>query len=220
MPISDLNEMAGYRDNFVVQGFMPLNDEGTQRFLEKFGTLDAIIENYKIEEHDEETTSDIEKENAITAHVEAELLLLKTGRLLGYDTYTPANDRSKEAFGEKMQDYCTLDAIPTRFLGDNVKIISQIDVIWFQDDIPKYAFEVEHSTKFNSGFTRLLQLHPMGTRLTIISSSKNYPLFEKYIDSAAFYKHKKNFFFKTYKQLEMFFKSVSEFEKIREAFLG
>ena len=197
MPISDLNEVAGYRDNFVVQGFMPLNEEGVKGLLNKFGTLDAIVENYKIEEHDEEEMSDIEdSKSSITAHSEAELLLLKTGKLLGYDTYTPANDRSKEAFGEKLSDYCTLE------------------------NIPKYAFEVEHSTKFNSGFTRLLQLHPMGTRLTIISSSKNYPLFEKYVDSAAFYRNKKNFFFKTYKQLEMFFKSVSEFEKIRETFLG
>ena len=38
--------------------------------------------------------------------------------------------------------------------------------------------------------------------------------------TAAFYQHKKRFFFKTYKQLEMFFKSVSEFGKIRETFLG
>lgn len=221
MPISDLNEMAEYKDNFVIQGFMPLNDKGTKRFINKFGTLEAIVEHYKIEKHKEEDVSDLEEEkNEITAHAEAQLYLLKTGCLLGYDTYAPSNDRSRNAFGEKLKDYCTLKKVPTRFLGDNVSIISQIDVIWFKDDIPKYAFEVEHTTKFNSGFTRLLQLHPMGTRLTIVSSSKNYPLFEKYVDSAAFYRNKKNFFFKTYKQLEMFFKSVSEFEKIRETFLG
>lgn len=219
LPISDITEMAGYRENFIVQGFMPLNERGTKRMLDKFGSLGAIVDNYRVKTQDEEI-SDIEEGNEITAHSEAQLYLLKTGRLLGYDTYAPANDRSKEAFGETLRDYCSLENVPGRFLGEIIPIVSQIDVIWFQDDIPRFAFEVEHTTKFNSGFTRLLQLHPWDTRLTIISKSKNYPLFEKFVDSAAFYKHKKRFFFKTYKQLEMFFKSVSEFEKIRETFLG
>lgn len=220
LPISDLIKAAKYKSNFIVQGFMPLNYQGTSDFLKKHGSFEALVKHYKVEDRSGDETSDLEKSNAITAHAEAELLLLKIGKMLGYDTFTPTNDRSKTAFGERLAEYCTLEKIPSRFLGDNIKIVSQIDVIWFKDDIPKYAFEVEHSTKLNSGFTRLVQLHPLDTRLTIISRNKNHSLFKKYLDSAAFYKHKRSFFFKNYKQLEMFFKSVSEFDKIRQTFLG
>ena len=31
----------------------------------------------------------------------------------------------------------------------------QIDVIWFREGVPVCVFEVEHTTKFGSGFPRL-----------------------------------------------------------------
>lgn len=219
LPVSDITDAADYSRNFIVQGFMPLNNAGVNNLKKKYGNLDAFIKNYKADGIDE-NESDLESASSITAHSEAELLLLKSGQLLGYDTYTPSLDRTKEAYGEKLADYCSLDSVPSRFLGDSDKIAGQIDVIWFEEDIPKHAFEVEHTTKFNSGFTRLVQLQPLQTRLNIVSSNKNYPLFEKFINSAAFYRYKDDFFFRNYKQVESFFKSVSEFEKIRQVFMA
>ena len=105
------------------------------------------------------------------------MLLLKIGEMLGFDTYSP--DRSKEAYGEKLGEHCSLKQMPKRFLGELLPIISQIDVLWLKDDVPKFAFEVEHTTKFGAGFQRLYQLNPLATRLFIVSGQKNYPLFEK-----------------------------------------
>ena len=34
-----------------------------------------------------------------------------------------------------------MEKVPTRFLGELVPIIREIDVIWFRDDVPKFAFE-------------------------------------------------------------------------------
>jgi hypothetical protein len=76
-------------------------------------------------------------------------------------------------------------------LGELASTIKEIDVIWFKDDVPKYAFEVEHTTKFGSGFHRLFQLNPLSARRYIISSQKNYPLFAKYIENNPYYRHKK-----------------------------
>ena len=146
------------------------------------------------------------------------MLLLKIGRMLGYDTYSP--DRSKKAYGENLADYCTLDKVPKRFLGALVPIIKEIDVIWFKDDVPTFAFEVEHTTKFGAGFQRLFQLNPLSVKLFIISSQKNYPLFAKFIETDPFYRYKESFHFRNYHQLEEYFRSVSEFEAVNKTFLA
>jgi hypothetical protein len=216
IPISDIAEVAGYGGNFVVQGFMPLKDEAVSRILQKYGNVGKFLDHYSQER--EEDHSDLEEQTGVTAHPEATLLLLKIGRLLGYDTYSP--DRSQEAYGEKLGDYCTLKHVPTRFLGELVPIIREIDVIWFKDDVPKLAFEVEHTTRFGAGFQRLFQLNPLAVKLFIVSSQKDYPLFEKFIETDPYYRHRSAFHFRNYKQLEEFFRAVSEFEAINKTFLA
>ena len=216
IPISDIADYAGYSRNFVVQGFMPLREKAVQRILERFESVDKFLDYYS--EDLEEKSSDLEEQTEITAHAEAAMLLLKIGRMLGYDTYSP--DRSKQAYDEKLGEYCTLDKVPTRFLGELVPIISQIDVIWFTDDVPKFAFEVEHTTKFGAGFQRLFQLNPLSVKLFILSSQKNYSLFAKFIETDPYYRYKESFHFRNYRQLEEYFRAVSEFEAVNKTFLA
>ncbi len=218
IPISELADLAGYSRNFIVQGFMPLNDEGVQNVLNKFGSADAFLSHYNVSDDKPVIESDLEEKNEITAHSEAEMLLLKIGRMLGYDTFSP--NKSNEAFGEKLQDYISLKELPTRFMGGDIeRLVSQIDVLWFKDEVPKYAFEVEHSTKIITGLQRLCQLRPLSTKLFIIASGKDFYLFEKYINTDPYYKYKTDFRFREYKQLENFFKAVSEFSAINNTFL-
>jgi hypothetical protein len=219
MPMSDIQQFGKYELSFDrIQGFMPLNEEGNKAILDKFGSADAFLSHYSVTEDKPLIKSDLEEKNEITAHAEAEMLLLKIGRLLGYDTFSP--NKSNEAYGEKLQDYISLKELPTRFLGgDIVRLVSQVDVMWFKDEVPKYAFEVEHSTKISSGLQRLYQLVPLSTKLFIIASGKDYYLYEKYINNDPYYKYKSDFSFREYKQLENFFKAVSEFSAINETFL-
>ncbi|MFC1686605.1 hypothetical protein ACFLZS_01595 [Patescibacteria group bacterium] len=217
IPISDVIEFGGYSHNFVVQGFMPLNEDGIKKILDKFGTIDKFLQYYSVSEKEEK--SDLESVSEVRAHSEAELLLLKVGKMSGYDTYSP--DKSKEAFGEKLSDYITLDTIPKRFLGEElISLVQKIDVIWFKDEIPRFAFEVEHSTKFGNGFQRLSQLQPLPTKLFILSSGKNYYLFDKFVNSEPYYKYKEKFHFRDYKQLESYFNAVSKLSTINETFLN
>lgn len=216
IPVSEMADFAGYSRNFVVQGFIPLSAEGNKKILEKFGSVDKFLANYSSKEGI--IKSDLETENEITAHSDAQLLLLKIGRMLGYDTYSP--NKSNEAFGETLQDYISLKELPTRFIGENIaRLVKQIDVLWFKDEVPQYAFEVEYSTKVEGGLQRLCQLKPLSTKLFIIAASKDYFLYEKYINTEPYYKYKNDFRFREYKQLENFFKAVSEFSAINETFL-
>lgn len=218
IPISELADLADYSRNFIVQGFMPLNEKGVKAVMDKFGGIDAFLKHYSVKEETSHQVSDLEEQNTITAHAEAQMLLLKIGRMLGYNTYCP--DKNSEAFGEKLKDYISLEELPTRFLGkDIVKLVSQIDVLWFKDEVPKFAFEVEHSTKILSGLQRLCQLVPLSVKSFIIASGKDFYLFDKYINTDPYYKYKKEFRFREYKQLENFFKAVSEFSAINDTFL-
>ena len=218
IPVSVINEAAGYKPNHVVQGFMPLNEQGVNGIVSKYGTVDNFLSKHLEVDTQDRDIVDLEDANEVTAHAEAQMLLLKIGQMLGYDTYSP--DKSAEAYGEQLKDYISVDKVPTRFIGELENIISQIDVIWFKEDFPKYAFEVEHTTKFNNGFSRLFQLSPLETKLIIVSSEKNRRLYDKFIDSAPYYTKKDKYSFRTYKQLEKYFKSVSEFSTISTTFLS
>jgi hypothetical protein len=104
-------------------------------------------------------------------------------------------------------------------LGELVPIIRQIDVIWFKADVPKFAFEIEHTTKFGAGFQRLFQLNPLSVKLFIVGAEKNRNLFEKFIEADPYYQHKQSFYFRNYRQLEEYFRAVSEFDEINKTFL-
>jgi len=215
IPIADIADFAGYSRNFVVQGFMPLREEGVAAILKAFGSLDSFLRHYSGERR--ELDPDLESVPAVTAHSEAAMLLLKIGRLLGYDTYSP--DAGRKAFGELLRSYCTLDQVPKRFLGDLTNVIQEIDVLWFQDDVPRYAFEVEHTTKVGSGLQRLYQLNPLGTKLFVVASEKTRRLFDKFIETDPYFRCRDAFHFRNYRQLEGFFRAVSEFDAVNRAFL-
>lgn len=216
IPLSHIvNYSGGYSKNFIVQGFMPYSDEGTKNILSKYNSFEKFLSKYA---RGDMKTSDLEEKDSIKAHAEAELLLLKIGKMLGYETYSP--DKSYKAYGEELANSITLKNIPTRFIGSTLApIISEIDVIWFKDEVPKFAFEVEHSTKLGSGFQRLCQLIPLSTKLFIMSPTKNSYLFEKYINTDPYYKYRDAFRFRDYTQLESFFKSVSELTTLNNTFL-
>lgn len=196
---------------------MPLNETGVTNILKKYGSLNEFVKSHL--SYGAVAESELEESTEIVAHAQAELLLLKIGRMLGYDTYSP--DKNAEAYGEPLSKYITLTDIPTRFLGGEIyKIVKEIDVLWFKEEVAFAAFEVEHSTKVASGLQRLCQLTPLNVKLFIIASSKDQYRFDKYINTDPYYKNKKAYRFRNYKQLENFFKEVDGFSAIKDTFLG
>lgn len=223
LPISDIRLFGGYDKKFDrIQGFMPLNDTGTKRIMAEYQSLDAFVNQYRTENKSNEK-SDLVNKNEKTAHAEIQMLLLRTGLMLGYDTYCP--NKSNIVDGDELRKYITLDKLPTRYFGDEnvIKLVSQIDVIWFKDEKPINAFEVENTTKVGSGLQRLFPLNEYGSILFVIApgvDEKDKLLFNKFMNNDPYFKQKKSFRFKTYKQVEMLFNSVSENTAIKNAFLG
>lgn len=46
IPLADIKNFADYKGQFVVQGFMPLDEQGTLKILDKFGTIENFLEHY------------------------------------------------------------------------------------------------------------------------------------------------------------------------------
>lgn len=178
VPISEITDLSKSYNFSMVQGFMPINDEAKENLIKKYGTIDSFIANFKITDLTEQKT-ELEEKSKKIAHREAQMLLLKMGVFLGYDTHCP--DKSYEAYGEKLGDYVTLNELPTMYIGAELKpLVKQIDVIWFTQNVPEYAFEVEETTGVVSGLNRLNQLAPIAKKLFVIAPAKEYPIFDKF----------------------------------------
>ena len=218
MPISFLQSAAKYLKSFDrVQGFMPLNETGTKVFNKKFESYEALLGFFPENDIVGLQSSDLEEVGTGLAHRQAQLMLLKIGKILGYDTFTP--DRNSEYEGEVLSNFCNIDVLSKRFIGEPIfKIVSRIDVIWLRNDMPKYCFEVENSTGVWKGLSRLCQLSPICNNLFIIGPLKYEKKFFELIKTDPFYKSRNNFYFKRYVELENFFKRVTEFNEIKNSF--
>ncbi len=179
---------------------------GYTKNLERLKQISKII-NIEVENDREFTHSDIQ----------AKLLLI--GSYLNYRTYTP--DRSKNSIYGLLGDLCTETVIPEDYIPPKqIDTIKYIDVIWFDEEgFPTHAFEVEHSTDITKGLLRLFQVHKLKIKMYIIANSSNRKKYEKEIEKTPFHKIKDSYIFKDYSELDDFFRSVKEFNKIQNNFL-
>jgi len=152
----------------------------------------------------------------ITSHQEAELILLKLGVFLGYDTYSP--DKSKTAYDKKLSEYTTLKEIPQFTTPTLLDTIKNIDVIWFQDEFPICCFEVEHTTGVRNGLLRLYQTSQLNTKLFIIAPEDVLKKFETEMNKIPFSKIRHRYIFRSYKELIEFYQLAKEYHLAKKGF--
>jgi len=152
----------------------------------------------------------------ITSHSEAEFILLKLGQILGYDTYSP--DRSKEAYGQKLEDLISLNDIPQFTTPILLDTIRNIDVIWFYGEFPVYCFEVEHTTGVTVGLLRLYQTSQLNTKLFIISPADVLRKFETEMNKIPFRNIKHRYIFRSYQDLINFYYLAKNYAEAKSYF--
>jgi len=111
------------------------------------------------------------RKNPDPKHEDIQGMLLELGNVYGYETFIPVYDSQKKFLNETLAEIASLKTI-TKFCHDKIiKTVSLIDVIWFNGDtdalIPKFAFEVEHSTDVTKGLGRLHELYISGQRVDL-----------------------------------------------------
>jgi hypothetical protein len=147
-------------------------------------------------------------------------MLLQLGDLCGYETFTNKTDKTIRKFqGRSLTEFATVkndeEALETLPLGK----IRTADVMWMAEDsqglYPRYAFEVEHSTKVKDGLLRLLKIpERFRTELYIIGTGeKEEALFERYLQDSPFRQHTHRFHFFRYSDVTGFYQSGTMFDK-------
>jgi DNA modification methylase len=84
-------------------------------------------------------------------------LLANLGRSLGYQIWIGKPEQANEVFGIKLKQL-SLKSIPMKVSPTQMRALRQIDCIWFRDDIPVRAFEVEMSTDIEGALKRFLSI--------------------------------------------------------------
>ena len=135
-------------------------------------------------------------------HTDIEGILLEIGNMLGYKTYTPDKSKRNTA-GKMLKDICTLDHVPTDYIPPRVlNTVKQIDVIWFDKNmLPKYCFEVEHTTGLTKGLQRLYQIRLLNPNFFIIAPKKVINKFKIEIKKDPYYEIEDRFIFRSYEEL-------------------
>jgi len=151
-------------------------------------------------------------------HEEIEGMLIELGNLLGFDTYCA--DKSKIYNGTPLSEIASLKNIPHFSMPRIMRTVQRIDVIWLKDDFPVYAFEVEHTTDITKGLLRLHQLTQFQTRLFIISSKEMQRKFDVEISKTPFYQVQDRYSFRTYSELQLFYKLAKRYHTKKNSFMG
>jgi hypothetical protein len=114
-------------------------------------------------------------------------LLLEIGKLRGYQTFVPQQDRRKTFLGRPLQEVRTLSVMPHFTYADIVRRSQTIDVLWFNERmLPCAMYEVELSTGFQDSLVKFVDLLDFSARMVIVSDCVRRAEFEAKRNSRAF----------------------------------
>jgi hypothetical protein len=158
--------------------------------------------------------------NESDPHGEQQGMLLQLGALCGYETFTNSTDKTIRKFqGEPISSFATVRNDADDLLALPLEKMRNTDVMWMASDseglYPRYAFEIEHSTKVKSGLLRLLKIpERFPTELFVIGpSDEEANLFERYLHESPFRQHAHRFHFFRYSDVTEFYQGGIAFDK-------
>ena len=173
----------------------------------------------------ETPTADLARRAAtkrVTNEIQGKLLYI--GRVNNYETFAPAEDRAKRQFaGEKLERLVSVRDLSShrRFAEDEIRAIERIDVLWLRetdgDLIPRFAFEVENSTKVLAGLNRLNTIPRwFQTRLIIVGEDdKQKRRYDSYLNDRTFKPYANRFEFRYFEDVRKLFETSAAFDEAR-----
>jgi len=171
------------------------------------------------EEEDVEEIGEKELTRPIISHTMAQKLLVELGNLLGYDTYVPPEDYNKKVNGKTLGELATLKEIPPFTYPKTLETVKHIDVMWFEEEFPKYCFEVEDSTDVIKGLLRLYRIRQLQIVSVIVGPESKRSKFLREIEKDPFHKLKDKYRFISYEELEELFQTAERFFELKKRLL-
>jgi len=162
--------------------------------------------------------------SAITDEIQGKLLFI--GKANDFETFAPSDDCSKRVFdGKPLGHLVTVRDISesTRFKKNELPHVTRIDVLWLSEEgdglVPRYAFEIENSTKVMTGINRMSVI-PLWfqTRLFIIGKDESQKKrFDKHINTPAYRSQAGRFAFKYFDEIRELFEYSKAYDSARSA---
>ncbi|HVF54986.1 MAG TPA: hypothetical protein VM934_02480 [Pyrinomonadaceae bacterium] len=161
----------------------------------------------------------------ITDEIQGKLLYI--GRANDYETFAPSDDCTKRKLGgQPLSEFGTirenLADIP-RLDDEERKRMAYIDVLWFAEIKgelrPRFAFEIENTTKVISGLERLNVIPDLfQARLFVVGENeKQENLFSKFLSSPTFKTQADRFGFKYFAEIRELFTVAEMYAQARES---
>jgi hypothetical protein len=152
-------------------------------------------------------------------HTDVQGILLELGNLLGYDTYIA--DPSKTYKGKTLGDLSTLKEIPQFTYQRLLDTVKNIDVIWFEEEFPKFCFEIEHTTGVTLGLLRLYQIRKItDAKFLIVAPEEIISKFQTEISKDPFHQIRERYIFRSYHQLVDMFRCALTYHKLKDKFFN
>lgn len=158
----------------------------------------------------------------VTDEIQGKLLYI--GRANNFETFAPSDDCTKRSFGgEPLAQLATVRDIldVPRLNQDEQKKIARIDVLWLEEEDaelrPRYAFEIENSTKVVAGLARLSVIPRLfQTRLFVVGEDdRQKKRFDDHLSAPAFKPRANSFRFKYFDEIRELFKFADAYAQAR-----
>lgn len=152
----------------------------------------------------------------ITNHNEAIWVLLKLGKILGYERYT-AHPQKKFEDGN-LGDIANLSKVPHDYRG--VKRIQRLDVIWYdKHSPPAYFFQVDVKGDMKSALDRLYEARNLNAKFLIVSPLSNKEKFEKGLEIDPHRANRTMYKFLSFDDLAKLFEAAEIYHKTKKELL-
>jgi len=126
---------------------------------------EQILKNFKIDENNTKNEKDD------FSHSYFQGLLVEIGKMKGFTTYIPPQDKNKKFLNESLGKIADTTEIFNFSYYTFVKRAKTIDVIWFNErNMPSSFFEVEHSTDIQNSLIKFYDLQDFFSGFYIVSS--------------------------------------------------
>ena len=177
VPLSKLNPLLGYAENYFPRGFMAIDQEKANALLGSYGDVLSVLRQLEagkelekvdpVKKEQEIAVATEKVERATTEHDEMQWRLIRLGLRTHVDVWVPRNDQGKSYEGNNFREHVLKEFQSSL---DVPKYVENIDVVWKYGYSIKSAFEIEHSTSVYSGILRLSDLRAL-------TPNSIYPLF-------------------------------------------
>jgi len=152
------------------------------------------------------------------SHTYFQGLVVEIGNMEGFDTFVPAQDRSKSFLNKQLGEVATLVELQP-FTYDHIwRRARTVDVVWVNRRMfPHSFFEVEHTSDIQGSLLKFVELQDFSAKLNIVSDKARRTEFEGKLRCDAFTDIRQRVTFLDYDYLAGLHAKISELHQYRMA---